>query len=79
MSPLGQREDGPGPMTTRTMHMGGHATGAARLGAGCPTLASYAGVTEPAAASPWHVRTRKQALPVFITDRPIRRPSERFP
>jgi hypothetical protein len=66
-------------MTTRTMHMGGHATGAARPGAASPTYVACAGASAPAAAFSWHVRNRKQALPVFITDRPARRLSERFP
>jgi hypothetical protein len=66
-------------MTTGTMHTGGFATGAARLGDACSTHLVYAGIAAPVAAKPWHVTNRKQVSPVFITDRPTRRPLERFP
>ena len=66
-------------MTTGTMHMGGFAAGAARPGVACSTPLTYAGTTAPVAAKPWHATNRKQVSPVFITDRPIRRPLERFP
>jgi hypothetical protein len=66
-------------MTTGTMHMGGNATGAARPGAGCSTLDLYLGTTLPSIAFPRHAWTGKQVSPVFITDRPTRRPLERFP
>jgi hypothetical protein len=66
-------------MTTGTMHMGGNAAGAARLGAGCSELVLYLGTTLPSIAFPWHAVTGKQASQVFGIDRPIRRPLERFP
>ncbi len=66
-------------MTTGTMHMGGYATGAARLGDACPTLVAHAGIAAPIAVKPWLATNAKQATPVFSTDRPARRPLERFP
>jgi hypothetical protein len=67
-------------MTTGTMHMGGsNAAGAARPGAGCSALVLYTGTTLPSIAFPWHAVAEKQVDPVFITDRPTRRPLERFP
>jgi hypothetical protein len=66
-------------MTTGTMHMGGFAAGAARPGAGCTDHLLYVGSTLPSIALPWHATDVKQVSPVFITDRPIRRRSERFP
>ena len=66
-------------MTTGTMHMGGSTTGAARLGDTCSAHLVYAGIAAPARAEPWHVTIAKQESPVFGTDRPIRRPLERFP
>jgi hypothetical protein len=68
-------------MTTGTMHMGGNAAGAARPGAGCSTLDLYVGTTLPSIAFPWHetIVSGKQVDPVFATDRPTRRPLERFP
>jgi len=65
-------------MSTRTMHMGGYAAGAARLGDVCPTQLAPAGNLSSIVAKPWHV-TGIQVSPVFGTDRPIRRPLERFP
>lgn len=65
-------------MSTRTMHMGGHATGAARPGVACPTYLALAGDVPSIVAKPWPV-TGIQVSPVFGTDRPIRRPLERFP
>jgi len=67
-------------MTTSTMHMGGFAAGAARPGAGCSALVLYVGTTLPSIAFPWHATVSgKQVDPVFATDRPTRRPLERFP
>ena len=66
-------------MTTGTMHMGGNAAGAARLGAGCSELVLYVGTTLPSIAVPWPAVTGKQVSQVFGIDRPIRRPLERFP
>ena len=66
-------------MTNGTTHMGGNAAGAARLGTGCPALVLYTGTTLPSIAFPWHAMTDKQVSPVFATDRPTRRPLERFP
>jgi hypothetical protein len=66
-------------MTTGTMHMGGYAAGVARPGAGCSTLVRYRGTTLPSIAFPWHATTGKQVSAVLITDRPTRRPLERFP
>ncbi len=66
-------------MTNGTMHMGGFATGAARSGDVCSALLVYAGTAAPVAATPWHATNGKQVSPVFITDRPTRRPLERFP
>ena len=66
-------------MMNGTMHMGGNAAGAARLGAGCSSLVLYVGTTLPSIAFPWHATTGKQVSPVFSTDRPTRRPLERFP
>ena len=64
---------------TGTMHMGGNAAGAARLGAGCSELVLYVGTTLPPLAFPWHAMTGKQVSPVFATDRPTRQPLVRFP
>jgi hypothetical protein len=66
-------------MTTGTMHMGGHATGAARPGDACSTALSYSGISAPIAIKPWHATNALQAMTVFRTDRPARRPLERFP
>jgi hypothetical protein len=69
-------------MTTGTMHMGGFAAGAARPGATCSAHLVYAGTAAPVAIlgrKPWHATNAKQVSPVFITDRPSRRHSERFP
>lgn len=66
-------------MSTRTMHMGGYAAGAARLGDACPTHLAPTGNLPSIVAKPWHVTTGIQVSPVFGTDRPIRRPLERFP
>jgi hypothetical protein len=66
-------------MTTGTMHMGGNAAGAARLGAGCSELVLYVGTTLPSIAFPWPAVTGKQVSQVFGIDRLIRRPLERFP
>jgi hypothetical protein len=66
-------------MTTGTMHTGGFTAGAARPGA-CPLAIAYVGTTAPLAVTPWHDGTiGKQESPVFATDRPTRRPLERFP
>ena len=69
-------------MLNGTTHMGGNATGAARLGAGCPVVL-YVGTTLPSIAGSWHATDLlmgKQVSPVFTTtDRPARRPLERFP
>jgi hypothetical protein len=66
-------------MMTGTMHMGGNAAGAARLGAGCSELVLYVGTTLPSIAFPWHATADKQVSPVFGIDRLTRRPLERFP
>ncbi|HEX6570031.1 MAG TPA: hypothetical protein VF015_12725 [Acidimicrobiales bacterium] len=66
-------------MFTRTMHMGGYATGGARLGVACSTHLALAGNAAPIAAKPWHAITGTQVSPVFGTDRPTPRPLERFP
>jgi hypothetical protein len=66
-------------MTTGTMLMGGSTTGAARPGDSCSAHLAYAGIAAPAARKPWHVTIAKQVSPVFPTDRPTRRPLERFP
>ena len=79
LRPSGLREDGPGPMTTGTMHMGGMTTGAARPGDTCSAHLAYAGTAAPVAHKPWLVTFAKQVSPVFGTDRPTRRPLERFP
>ena len=66
-------------MSTGTMHTGGFTTGAARPGA-CATHLVYAGIAAPIATKTWHDGTNgKQVSPVFNTDRPARRPLERFP
>lgn len=65
-------------MTTGTMHMGGMTTGAARPGDTCSAHLAYAG-TAALVHKPWHVTIVKQVCPVFGTDRPTRRPLERFP
>jgi len=66
-------------MTTGTMHMGGSTTGAARLGGTCSAHLVYAGIVAPIGHKPWHATIAKQVSPVFATDRPTRRPLERFP
>ena len=66
-------------MTTGTMHMGGHATGAARPGAACPSVPSYDGTSAPIVTKPWPASNALQVMTVFGIDRPTRRPSERFP
>jgi hypothetical protein len=69
-------------MMTGTMHMGGSAAGVARPDAGCSLHPTYVGTVLPSIAFPWHATNDKQVQvsPVFlITDRPTRRPSERFP
>jgi|RhiMethySRZTD1v2_1073278.scaffolds.fasta_scaffold15905_8 hypothetical protein len=71
-------------MLNGTTHMGGNATGAARLGADCPAVPAvqYVGTTLPSIAGSWHATDLpmgKQVSPVFTTDRPARRPLERFP
>lgn len=66
-------------MTTGTMHKGGFATGAARPGDTCSAHLVYAGTVAPIAAKPWHATNAKQVSPVVTTDRPARRPLERFP
>jgi hypothetical protein len=69
-------------MTTGTMHMGGFATGAARVGDACSTLPAYSGLVAPIALighKPWHATNAKQVSAVFTTDRPSRQLSERFP
>jgi hypothetical protein len=67
-------------MTTGTMHMGGYATGAARSGAACPAVLTSGGISAPTATKPWHeTNAFLQVMTVFGIDRPIRRPSERFP
>jgi hypothetical protein len=67
-------------MTTGTMHMGGsNAAGAARPGTGCCSTLLYVGTTLPSISFPWHAVSGKQVDPVFATDRPPRRPLERFP
>ena len=65
-------------MTTGTMHMGGHATGAARPGA-CPSVLIYKGISAPIVTKPWPASNALQVMTVFGIDRPTRRPSERFP
>ena len=73
------REDVPGPMTTGTMHMGGFAAGAARPGT-CPLAIAYPGTAASLGITPWHDGSNgKQESVVFATDRPTRRPLERFP
>jgi hypothetical protein len=64
-------------MTTGTMHMGGHATGASRPGATCPSVLAYRGTSAPHATKPWLADL--QVMTVFGIDRPARRPLERFP
>lgn len=66
-------------MKNGTMHMGGHTTGAARLGATCSTSLIDAAIAAPLAQKPWHATTAEQVPVVFTTDRPSRRLSERFP
>lgn len=77
-------------MIPRTMHqMGGHAAGATRLGSAPTTLhasLAYDRVDRCAASAavailvkPWNEVELAQALPVFTTDRPTRRPFERSP
>jgi hypothetical protein len=68
-------------MMTGTMHMGGSAAGVARPDAGCSLHPTYVGTVLPSIAFPWHATNAKQVQvsPVFLTDRPTRRPSERFP
>jgi hypothetical protein len=66
-------------MTTGTMHMGGFAAGATRPGDACSTLAAYTGTGAPIATKHWLVMNVEQVIPVFGTDRPTRRPLERFP
>jgi len=61
------------------MHMGGLATGVARPGATCSAHLAYAGIPAPVADIEWHATNGKQVSPVFVTDRPIRRPLERSP
>ncbi|MDD9369022.1 MAG: hypothetical protein PV358_02815 [Acidimicrobiales bacterium] len=53
-------------------------TGAARPGDTCSAHLAYAG-TAALVHKPWHVTIVKQVCPVFGTDRPTRRPLERFP
>jgi hypothetical protein len=65
-------------MTTGTMHMGGHATGAARPGATCLSALAYRGASASHATKPWLV-DNLQVMTVFGIDRPARRPMERFP
>ena len=65
-------------MLNGTMHMGGMTTGAARPGDTCSAHLAYAG-TAALVRKPWHVTIAKQVSPVFATDRPTRRPLERFP
>jgi hypothetical protein len=65
-------------MITRTMHMSGHATGAARLGATCSALAVYPATPAPILVK-WLAPNVEQVSPVFGTDRPTRRLLERFP
>jgi hypothetical protein len=68
-------------MLNGTTHMGGNATGAARLGAGCPAFLTYIGTTLPSIAGSRHAHPwmDKQVATVFATDRPTRRLLERFP
>lgn len=71
-------------MTTGTMHMGGYAAGAARVGSACSPLlvdpgTVHAGTVAPIGLKPWHATNVEQVSPVFCTDRPTRRLSERFP
>ena len=77
-------------MITRTMHqIGGHAAGAARLGSAPATLLAplacdqagraTASAAAPMVAKPWNEVELAQALSVFTTDRPTRRPFERSP
>ncbi|HEX5946230.1 MAG TPA: hypothetical protein VFY82_08135 [Acidimicrobiales bacterium] len=54
-------------------------TGAARPGDTCSAHLAYAGTAAPVANKLWHVTIAKQVSPVFGTDRPTRRPLERFP
>jgi len=66
-------------MLTRTMHMGGYAADAARLGEPCAAHLAPAANLPSIVTKPWHATTRIQVSPVFGTDRPIRRPLERWP